>query len=96
MVSLTRLALIFSALGSEKRLKLLKNIENGIANPGEITRKMKLPRSTIEKHIRVLLRAGLLEKQPSLSPEGQLRVYYTINNVTNHLIEIVKRNLEEE
>ncbi len=96
MASLTRLAMIFSALGNERRLHLLNAIEKGISNPGELAKHMELPRSTVEKHIRVLLRAELVEKVPGLGSEGQLRVSYNIRDITRNLLEEAKKNLNIE
>ena len=94
MASLTRIASVFSALGNKRRLELLDVIEKGISNPSEIARKMGIPRSTVEKHLRVLLNAGLVEKVPSLSPKGRLRLYYSIMDVTNILLEAVEKNVK--
>lgn len=76
---------VFKALGSESRLRILECIEEGVTNPGEIAKKLERPRSTIEKHLRVLLRAGLVEKVPDLNPKGNLRVIYRVNEVTHRL-----------
>lgn len=79
MDNITSLEKIFSALGNRRRLMILALIEKGISNPGEISSKMKISRSTIEKHIRVLKEANIIEKVPGLTLKGNLRIYYKIN-----------------
>lgn len=54
---------------------------------------MGLPRSTIEKHIRVLFEAGLVEKMPSLNSKGQLRIHYGAKDLATDLIYVVKGSL---
>lgn len=85
-----QLAAFFSALGSEKRLDIVENIDKGISNPGELAKKMNVGRSTIEKHIRVLVEGEILEKNPGLSSEGQLRVYYKLRENIRKLLEIAR------
>jgi DNA-binding transcriptional ArsR family regulator len=86
MANFTFLKTIFKALGNERRLKILESIERGISNPGEISRSMKVSRSTIEKHIRVLRKAGIIEKAPGLSSKGNLRIYYTMDGNIKKLL----------
>ena len=90
-----QLARVFSALGNETRLEILNMIEKNISNPGEIAQRKNMPRSTIEKHFRVMLAAGAVNKIPSLSPEGQLRVYYKITDITKNLIEMARNCLDD-
>lgn len=85
---------VFKALGSDSRLQILYCIEEGVTNPGEIAHKLDRPRSTVEKHLRVLLRAGLVEKIPDLSPKGQLRVTYRVKDVTFRLRKALRDSLE--
>jgi len=85
-----QLATFFSALGSERRLEMIINIEKGISNPKELAKKMDIGRSTIEKHLRVLTEGGILKKYPGLSSEGQLRVYYKIRENARKLLEIAR------
>jgi len=54
---------------------------------------MGFPRSTIEKHIRVLFEAGLVEKMPILNPKGQLRICYGAKDLAVGLIYVVKGGL---
>lgn|GEM_PF-1543672 len=84
---------VFKALGSESRLQILECIEGGVVNPGEIAEKLERPRSTVEKHLRVLLRAGLVEKVPDLSRKGNLRVIYRVNEVTHRLRKTLRDSL---
>ncbi|MFB0543722.1 MAG: ArsR/SmtB family transcription factor [Candidatus Bathyarchaeia archaeon] len=57
------------ALDNETRLQILDSIERSISNPGVIASRLDRPRSTVEKHLRVLRSAGLVEKIPALNPE---------------------------
>jgi len=77
---------ILRALASKSRLRILECIQRGVSNPGQIARELKRHRSTIEKHLRVLLSAGIVKKVPSLSKGGQLTVRYTIRENTKKLL----------
>lgn len=77
---------ILKALASKSRLQILECIQNGISNPGEIARRLRRHRSTIEKHLRVLLAANIVEKVPSLSKGGQLTIRYNIREKANELL----------
>ncbi|TFG19198.1 MAG: ArsR family transcriptional regulator [Promethearchaeota archaeon] len=73
-----KIAEIMGALGNVTRLDILDLIAEGISNPGALSKKLASPRPTIEKHLRVLLKANVISKYPGLSPEGQTRIYYRI------------------
>ena len=77
---------ILRALGSKSRLQILECIQKGISNPGEISRKLKRHRSSIEKHLRVLLAADIVEKVPSLTKAGQLTIRYKIQENAEKLL----------
>ena len=77
---------ILKALASKSRLQILECIRDGISNPGEIARRLKRHRSTIEKHLRVLLAARIVEKVPSLSKGGQLMIRYSIREKANEFL----------
>lgn len=55
---------ILKALACKSRLEILECIRKGVSNPGGIARKLRRHRSTVEKHLRVLLAAKVVEKVP--------------------------------
>ncbi len=69
---------LLKAFADKSRLQILDCIRKGISNPGEIARKLNRHRSTIEKHLRVLLKAKIVQKVPSLNEAGQLSIRYRI------------------
>jgi len=77
---------ILKALADKSRLQILECIQNGVSNPGEIAKKLKRHRSAIEKHLRVLLVAQIIEKVPSLTKGGQLTIRYNIRDNANTLL----------
>lgn len=68
----------FSALASAVRLEILDCISKEIANPGEIAEKLDSHRSSVEKHLKILANAGIIEKKPSLNQKGQLSIRYAL------------------
>jgi predicted transcriptional regulator len=64
----------------------LECIQTEVSNPGEIARELKRHRSTIEKHLRVLLSAEIVEKVPSLNKDGQLTIRYAIRENAKKLL----------
>ena len=79
----------FKAMGSEPRQQILGAIEYGTKNPGRISRELGMPRSTVEKHIRILLNAKLVNKIPILNEEDRISVSYEINPLAYQLREAV-------
>jgi len=77
---------ILKALACKSRLQILDCIRSGVSNPGEMDGKLKRHRSTIEKHLRVLLSARIVEKVPSLSKGGQLMIRYKIRGDAKKLL----------
>jgi DNA-binding transcriptional ArsR family regulator len=86
---------LLKALGDKSRLEILECIERGISNPGKIARNLDRHRATVEKHLRVLLRAGIVEKVPSLSSEGHLSVNYRIIGSAARLLAAIKEACRE-
>ena len=82
---------LFSALASSVRLKVLDSISNGFANPGEIAEKLNSDRSSIEKHLHILVIAGIIEKEPTLNQKSQLSVKYRIKADLSELLSFANR-----
>ena len=85
MKSVEQTERVLKAFADKSRLQILECIQNGVSNPGEIARKLDRHRSTIEKHLRALRAAKIVEKVPSLSKTGQLSIRYKITDEANTL-----------
>ncbi|MFQ6087924.1 MAG: ArsR/SmtB family transcription factor [Candidatus Methanofastidiosia archaeon] len=85
---------ILKAMSNKSRLQILDCIQKGISNPGEMAKKLKRHRSTIEKHLRVLLSANIIEKAPSLNKSGQLMIRYKIRDSVKEFL-VTIQNLNE-
>lgn len=81
---------VFKAMGSEPRQQILGVIEKGIKNPGQIGVELTMPRSSVEKHLRILLDAGLVSKVPVLNELDRISVSYEINPLAFKLREVVE------
>jgi DNA-binding transcriptional ArsR family regulator len=86
---------LLKALGDRSRLQIVECIQGGISNPGKIARSLDRHRSTVEKHLRVLLRAGIVEKVPSLTSQGHLSISYKIAENASRLLAAVKEACQE-
>lgn len=86
---------LLNALASKSRLQILELIQEGVSNPGEMAKKLNRHRSTIEKHLRVLLAARIVEKVPSLSESGQLTIRYKIAPNANEVLALIKEVSEK-
>lgn len=60
-----------------------------------MARKLNRHRSTVEKHLRVLLAARIVEKVPSLSKGGQLTIQYKISEGAVELLSVVQEASEK-
>lgn len=81
---------ILKALADRSRLQILECIQEGVSNPGDMAKRLNRHRSTVEKHLRVLLRAGIVEKAPSLTKSGQLTIRYKIQDKTVELLAVIR------
>ncbi|HVP40672.1 MAG TPA: helix-turn-helix domain-containing protein [Candidatus Krumholzibacteriaceae bacterium] len=86
---------LLNALASKTRLQILELIRKGTSNPGAMARKLNRHRSTVEKHLRVLLAARIVEKVPSLSKGGQLTIQYKISEGAVELLSVVQEASEK-
>ena len=57
-----QLDLVFGALSDQTRRQILANLANGPSAVGEIARPFKMSLPAVGKHLRVLERAGLIER----------------------------------
>lgn len=83
---------ILKALASISRLQILDCIQKGISNPGEIARELRRHRSTIEKHLSILVAANIVEKVPSLTKGGQLTIRYRIKEQVKGLLTAIQEH----
>jgi len=86
---------LLKALADRSRLEILDCIERGVSNPGEIARKLDRHRSTVEKHLRVLLKAKIVEKVPTLTERGQLSIRYRLRDEAKALLTSVQEACEK-
>jgi DNA-binding transcriptional ArsR family regulator len=89
MIDYEKTERFLKALADKSRLQILECIANQVANPGEIAKKLDRHRSTVEKHLRVLLKAGIIEKVPSLTKAGQLSIRYKVCDNATELLKTI-------
>jgi DNA-binding HxlR family transcriptional regulator len=81
---------LLKALGDKSRLQIVGCIQRGVSNLGKIAHSLDRHRSTVEKHLHVLLRAGIVEKVPVLTSQGQLSISYRITEKATKLLSAIK------
>jgi DNA-binding transcriptional ArsR family regulator len=59
------LSAIFAALSDPTRRVILERLSRGAATPGELARPLRISWPAVTKHLRVLERAGLLQRRRS-------------------------------
>ena len=89
MIDYEKTERFLKALADKSRLQILECITNEVANPGEIAKRLNRHRSTVEKHLRVLLKAGIVEKVPSLTKAGQLSIRYKVCSNATELLRTI-------
>lgn len=60
-----RLSAIFAALADPTRRVILERLSRGEATPGELARPLRISWPAVTRHLRVLERAGLLQRRRS-------------------------------
>jgi DNA-binding transcriptional ArsR family regulator len=86
---------VLKALASKARLEILECIQKGMSNPGEMAGKLSRHRSTIEKHLRVLLTAKIVKKVPSLTNDNHLTIRYNLRGNVRELLATVQKLCQE-
>jgi DNA-binding transcriptional ArsR family regulator len=89
MIDYEKTERFLKVLADKSRLQILEWLSNQVANPGEIAKRLDRHRSTIEKHLRVLLKAGIIEKVPSLTKAGQLSIRYKVCDNATELLKTI-------
>lgn len=69
------------ALGEESRIRIVRMLLNGQCSVNEISDTLEISQYNVSKHLRVLLEAGLLEKEK----QGQQRLYALATEFSTHL-----------
>jgi DNA-binding transcriptional ArsR family regulator len=100
------LNLLFGALSDETRRGILERLAHGAASVGEIAAPFDMSRPAISKHLRVLERAGLVERERdgrisrcSLQPEPMRSAASWIERYRGfweHQLDALSRYLERE
>ena len=83
-------------MATKSRLQILECIQKGVSNPGEIAKELKRHRATIEKHLKVLSKARIIERVPSLTKGVQLTISHKSRENASQLltrIQDASRNL---
>ena len=86
---------VLKALASKARLEILECIQKGMSNPGEIAAKLSRHRSTIEKHLKVLLTAKIVKKVPSLTEDNHLTIRYNLQGNVRELLATIEKFCQE-
>ena len=71
------------ALGEENRLRILRMLLKKQCSVNEIADALSITQYNVSKHLRVLMEAGLLDKEK----HGQQRLYALASDFSNHLEE---------
>ena len=83
---------IFKAFADKSWLQILECIQAGNSSPGEMSRKLDRYRSTIEKHLSILLAAKIVEKAPSLTERGHLSIHYRITSNAEEIVTAIQES----
>ena len=82
---------ILSIVSSKSKNDVLECLNAGYTHPSDIAIKLKVTRQAVDKALRDLFAAGLLDRSAVFPPEGRPKILYTINKEGRNLI----RALEE-
>ena len=82
---------ILSTISSKSKNDVLECLNAGYTHPSDIATKLKVSRQAVDKALRDLFEAGVLDRSAVFPPEGRPKILYTINKEGRNLI----RALEE-
>ena len=82
---------ILSLVSSKSKNDVLECLNVGYTHPADIAKKLKVTRQAVDKALRDLFEAGILDRSAVFPPEGRPKILYTINKEGRNLI----RALEE-
>jgi DNA-binding transcriptional ArsR family regulator len=82
----------FRCLGEPFRLKILRALEDGEANVGQLVEMLHATQANISKHLKVLVDAGVLARRP----QGTSAFYSVADPVVLNLCQTVCDDLAEK
>jgi ArsR family transcriptional regulator len=90
--ALEMIAARFRCLGEPIRLKILRTLEDGEANVGQLVEMLHATQANVSKHLKVLVDAGVLARRP----QGTSAFYSVADPVVLNLCQTVCDDLAEK
>jgi predicted transcriptional regulator len=81
---------IMKAYASQARLEILDHIQRGITNVSDIALSMGRHRSSIDRHLKILVDANIVKKVQAKSKQGKIVSIYTLEKNANVMLATLK------
>ncbi|HUU77749.1 MAG TPA: ArsR family transcriptional regulator [candidate division Zixibacteria bacterium] len=94
MSDFSKVEILLKAFASTSRLEIIDCIQKGITKPGEIALKLNKHRSTIDKHLKILVEADVVKRVVNPIIEDTT-ISYVLHKNANVLLATIKHLLNQ-
>ncbi len=77
---------LIKALSSETRLKVMDSLSRGMEHPDEIAEELGITRQSVDKHLLLLYRLGIVGRSAIFPPDGRPRIVYHMSSAGKELL----------
>lgn len=96
MSDFSKIEILLKAFASTSRLEIIDCIQKGITNPGEIALELNKHRSTINKHLKILVEAEVVKRVDiSVKEDTTSTISYVLHKNANVLLATIKHLLNQ-
>ncbi len=80
---------------SETRRQILRLLQQGFDHPDDLSKKLKIRRTSVDKQLLELFQWGLVDRAAIFPPNGRPRIVYQVTQRGRDLLDLLERVVKE-
>ncbi len=80
---------------SETRRQILRLLQQGFDHPDDLSKKLKIRRTSVDKQLLELFQWGLVDRAAVFPPNGRPRIVYQVTQRGKDLLDLLERVVKE-
>ncbi len=80
---------------SETRRQILRLLQQGFDHPDDLSKKLKIRRTSVDKQLLELFQWGLVDRAAIFPPNGRPRIVYQVTQRGKDLLDLLERVVKE-
>ena len=80
---------------SETRRQILRLLQQGFDHPDDLSKKLKIRRTSVDKQLLELFQWGLVDRAAVFPPNGRPRIIYQVTQRGKDLLDLLERVVKE-